>query len=246
MDNENQQHNQQQPTSPLQQSGQLITPNSVANNQPARSTFVPPNTSPDNTPNFNHPSDTHPVYATADQQSPALPTQQPVNNQPRKSKLPVLTGLIVLFLLLVAGGAYAYYLTQHKTVTTTKSYTGKLSNKDGSASGSITAPVTTTVNCGSENCFAIYFQNCNLATLTATSPIANVKYQIYGKKGTGCSMLFEYTSNPNSAWANQPMTCNFDNSKSLDDSVSLVINDLISKKNTYACTGPLVNILQNQ
>jgi hypothetical protein len=59
-------------------------------------------------------------------------------------------------------------------------------------------------------------------------------------------MLFEYTANPNSAWVNQPMTCDFDNTQSLDDSTSAVFNSLLAKQNTYDCTGPLVAILESQ
>ena len=157
-------------------------------------------------------------------------------------------GLVVLILILIVGGVYAYHLSQHKTVANAKVYTGKFNNKRGltSVRGSITSPVTTTVDCGSVSCFTPYFQKCVPATLTATSPISNVKYQIYGKKGNGCSMLFEYTSNPNPAWVNQPMTCNFDNNQSLNNSVSAVMNDLFSQKNAYSCTGPMVAILQSQ
>lgn len=174
-------------------------------------------------------------------------TQQPVQatTSSSKSKLPLLVGIILVILLLVGGGVhYALDSSRPKSVTTTQMVTGHGSSSDGSAS--VTTPVTTTVSCGSENCFAQYFKSCTPATLSATSDAGSVKYQIYGKKGSGCSMLFEYTSNPfNSAWANKPMTCNFDNSKTLDNSVSAVITDLSSHKNTYDCTGPLVAILQN-
>jgi hypothetical protein len=145
---------------------------------------------------------------------------------------------------LAVGGVYAYHSTRHKTVTSSKVVTNKASNSLGTAS--ITEPVTTTVNCGSDSCFATYFQKCSPATETADSPMANVKYQIYGKKNNGCNMQFEYLATPNPAWDNKSMICIFDNSQSLDNAVSAVITNLSNKKNDYSCAGPLVALLQNQ
>lgn len=167
------------------------------------------------------------------------------NNQLKPKKNRIISAVIIVVMLLGGLGAvYVLYIHKPKSVTFTKTYTGTSSNKTTKAT--VKAPVTSTVNCGSKNCFTTYFQKCSPATLTTTSPMANVKYHIYGKQGNGCSMLFEYTSNPNPAWTNKPMTCDFDNSQSLKNSVNAVINDLSSKKNTYDCTGPLVAILQSQ
>src|SRR5947208_5733021 len=115
MDNENQQHNQPQSSSPLQQLGHPITPDSSANNQPPQPTLVPPNVPTDNPSGFNQPSNTSSIYP-AGQPQPVLSIQQPATILPRKSKLPALISVILLVLLLVAVGAYAYHLTQHKTV----------------------------------------------------------------------------------------------------------------------------------
>ena len=103
---------------------------------------------------------------------------------------------------------------------------------------------TDIVKCGSQSCLNQKFAACNPATYSASSGstlLGSVKYQIYGKKGSSCSMLFEYTANPNSDWVNKPMTCDFDNSKSLDEAVSAAF----SSPSMYKCTGPLVSILKS-
>lgn len=190
-----------------------------------------------------------------EQQSPVSPSpgvvvsdHMPVNqgSKPNTKKGHKLVLLIVIAILVLGGlgSVYALYIHKPKTVTSTKVYTGSASN--GTTKASVTAPVTSTVNCGSDSCFNQKFTACSPATDTSTALGTTVKYQIYGPKGGGCSMLFEYTQVANPAWQNQPMTCNYDNKESLENSSQAVMNDLLSGKNTYSCSGPLVAILQSQ
>jgi len=102
-----------------------------------------------------------------------------------------------------------------------------------------------TVACTSSSCFDSHFANCTPATWSSTSAIGGVKYQTISKASSGCKMTFQYTANLNSSWDNKPMTCDFDNTKSLDNSVNAVVGNLASKHNSYHCSGPLVSILQN-
>lgn len=105
------------------------------------------------------------------------------------------------------------------------------------------------VKCGSESCINQKFASCSPAIYSAdsgTKLLGAVKYHIYGKKGSDCSMQFEWTQNPNPAWTNQPMTCVFNNKKALHDSFSDVLGNLLSGKNDNQCTGPLVSVLQAQ
>jgi len=152
--------------------------------------------------------------------SPTATSGGNISGKPLKSKKSkmILIGAVVIVVILIAGGAL-YALHSKKAVS---------------------------VACTTESCFDPHFSNCTLATLAANSAFADVKYQIYGKNGNRCSMLFEYTSNPNPAWANKEMTCDFNNSLSLDNSVEAVFNNLTSKQNAYNCTGPLVAVLQSQ
>jgi hypothetical protein len=239
----------QLPNPPTHTPGQVISPDPPnGGEQPAPAQSIPSSPQPPAPQPTPLPVDT----TQAAPFSPQPPVEQPAQNaspvpKSKKSRLPLLVALVILCLLLLVGGSI-YALHKHKTVTTTKIATGSGSEKlgSGSAKATVKAPVTTTVNCSSAGCFNQHFSACTPATLTATSSLGDTKYQIYGKKGTGCSMLFEYTANPNAAWVNQPMTCTFDNSQTLDNAVTVVFNNLFTQKNTYGCTGPLVVILQSQ
>ena len=145
--------------------------------------------------------------------------------------------ILVVILVLIASIGYIIY-SEH--------YNLKPSSNTSASSASKTKTNKSSTNCTSQTCFNPLFSKCTPSTFNYPSPLASVKYQIFGPKSSGCSMLFEYTSNPNPAWVNQPMTCNFNNKMSLENSIQNVINDLSSKSNTYSCTGPLVSILQSQ
>jgi hypothetical protein len=98
-----------------------------------------------------------------------------------------------------------------------------------------------TVVCGSESCLNQKFASCSPATYNSpvTEQVA-VKYHIYGKQGTGCNMQFEYTANPSKDWVNKPLTCDFDNSKSLGNAVLAAL----SNPAAYKCNGPLVSQIE--
>lgn len=160
-----------------------------------------------------------------------------INNRQNEKGFAIIEALLlVVILVLVASIGYIVY-SEH--------YNLKPNSNTSVSSVTKSKVSNSSTSCTSQSCFNPLFSKCTPSTLNYLSPLASVKYQIFGPKGTGCSMLFEYTSNPNPAWKNQPMTCNFNNKIPLDNSIQNVINDLISKSNTYSCTGPLVNLLQS-
>jgi hypothetical protein len=174
--------------------------------------------------------------------APSIVSSPQITVMKRKSKLPLIIGIAIVILLVVGGIGHAVLTSHnaHKTITFTESESGSGESSDG------TAKVTDTVNCGSKDCFDQDFASCTPATMTSSSDVGNVTYQIYGKQGTGCSVLFEYTANPyNPAWVDQPMTCDLDNTQNLAVAIGDVTTDLVNQKNSYSCTGPLVSILQN-
>jgi hypothetical protein len=143
-----------------------------------------------------------------------LPGQSmPPNKAPGRSKL-IKTALIAITAVLLIGciSAYAY---SHIN--------------------------STTVACGSETCLSQKFTSCSPATYRSpTTDQSSITYHIYGKKGSGCNMQFWYTANPNRDWVNKPLTCNFDNSKSLGKAVLAVLVSPTS----YKCSGPLVSVIE--
>lgn len=181
---------------------------------------------------------------------------QPVNNgQPAiiasdfqnsvsKSKKPklLIILLILFFVLIASGGVFAFHNNNPKD--SSSSTTSNSNNSRSTTPNQGSNSTGTIITCTTETCFAPKFASCSAATLNYDAGIAAVRYQILGTKASGCSMSFEYTSNPNSAWVNQPMTCTFNNKEPLDTSIQDVINIVISKSNKSDCTGPLVGILQ--
>jgi len=103
--------------------------------------------------------------------------------------------------------------------------------------------VTTTVDCGTADCFSKKFIACQPATLSADSGgLGAVSYKIIGPVSNGCSLTFKYTKNPNPDWVNKEMTSPFDNKVSLDDSVKKVFDGVFS--GSVICTGPLYSTLR--
>ena len=124
--------------------------------------------------------------------------------------------------------------TQHVSSTAT----------DSIGTVSIQTDVKTTVSCGSQDCFNKNFFSCTPASLKADSPgLGGVSYNILGPTTGGCKMTFEYTSNPNPTWVNQPMTCTFNNAIDFQTSIQNTFNAAI--KGRSDCTGPLAIILKD-
>jgi hypothetical protein len=125
--------------------------------------------------------------------------------------------------------------------TSTKHVTA--SGSDSVAKVAISTDVTTTVNCGSADCFDQHFSNCTPATMTANAGgIGSVSDKIIGPATGGCSVTFMYTKSPDPAWVKQPMTCTFDNTKDFQTSFDNTFSAVVQGQKTN-CTGPLVAIL---
>ncbi len=215
------------------------TPNNPPTNTPPQSEPPPPNISSPGVPQ--QPQVFSPGVQPVTTPGNMSTGQVQLDASPSSHKKQLFISLIIILLLLLAGGAAAFFVrhNNNKNVTSTKVETGTA--KTPGADVSITAPITKTENCGTEDCFSKKFTACSPATLDASSAFGvGVYYEIYGPKSSGCSMLFKYTQNPNPDWVNKDLTCTFDNKKSLRDAVSAAISSLT----TYSCTGPLVAILQ--
>jgi hypothetical protein len=144
--------------------------------------------------------------------------------------------ILVVAIVVIVGGGIGLYAAFHKT---TKPIVSTSTTKP-----SIKTTATVTSSCGSASCFATSFQKCTPATENSSSSVAKIKYKIIGPSGGGCGMSFEYTWSPVTAWVNQSMTCNFDNTQTLSNAVAMVFNSIAAGQNTYSCSGPLATQLQ--
>lgn len=181
----------------------------------------------------------------------ALMQLSTVRNAPKTEPLPLMKdkmyrfGVIMLVVVVVGGSLLGVGLAKTLNDSRDSSKQQETSSTSTQA-GKESQSNTESVACDSESCFAPKFASCAPATLEAAAPIGAVRYDIKGAQGDGCSMLFEYTDNPNPEWTGQSMTCVFDNKKALEDAVGEVFDDLLAKSNSYSCSGPLVAILQSQ
>jgi hypothetical protein len=106
-----------------------------------------------------------------------------------------------------------------------------------------------TAHCQSESCISQKFASCSLATYSqVTNPHDTLAYHIYGKQHRGCNMLLTITDSPDKALIDHSMRCDFDNSQSLDDALGAATNSIANplNKNTYACSGSLIRIVQSE
>jgi hypothetical protein len=178
--------------------------------------------------------------------------------------------IIIIAVLGIGGGAYVYKKSENKKlseetasqatssiVTTVEKNVSSgpttidktisivspnvVGNLDVKANINLQADVTTTVNCGEENCFNKKFANCEPATLTSDVGFASVHYEIISPANGGCKMKMKYPTNPNPEWINKEMTCTFDNKLSLEKSVESTFGGVI--EGNIICQGPLFNIL---
>jgi hypothetical protein len=126
--------------------------------------------------------------------------------------------------------------------TSTQRVTATSSNQV--VKSTISTDVTTTVSCGSADCFDQHFSNCTPATMTADAGgLGSVSDQINGPASGGCSVTFMYTQNINPAWVNQPLTCTLDNTMTFQTSFDNTFGAVADGQQTN-CTGPLVPILK--
>lgn len=97
--------------------------------------------------------------------------------------------------------------------------------------------------CGDKTCFEQKFSACSPAAFTDTSSQeGNIYMEIYGKNDLGCKMLLRYTTGDPS-WVNKNLTCNFDNSKSYQDSIGTKIQSVLTGKDN-SCEGPFLQVLK--
>lgn len=166
--------------------------------------------------------------------------------KPDQTGFAVVAVLIVIIVLgVISYGGYRVY-RNHQDSTKSK----QAAQATGQSSASSAAKP---VACGTDQtCFEKKFRSCEPATLSAvlsdsgssSDPNAVVtSYQIYGPKTDGCNMTLRYTKNPNPAWVNKDLTCNWDNKIAFADSIQKTFA-AVSDKQQAVCTGSLVAILQ--
>jgi len=90
-----------------------------------------------------------------------------------------------------------------------------------------------------EKCFNDKFITCQPASVTSSvdlSPLSGLTtyyYEIIGSKNNLCEVKSKFIKNPNSAWVNKEMICQYDNSKSFE----LAVGDMSS------CKGELYDLM---
>jgi hypothetical protein len=225
---------------PQRQTGKLVTPKSDNPDDPV---VNPDSVKPDKPVDPIKPLIDPELEKQTDQPEPAEPTRATVIKMSRPMVTQSFTKSLLIFVVVVVvivGGGLGLYATFHNTTKST------VSSHTGTSTTAVKSSGTVTNSCGSKTCFATDFQKCTPATENSSSSIAKIKYSIIGPSGSGCGMTFEYTYSPVTAWVNQSMTCNFDNTQPLSNAVALVFNSFAAKQNTYDCTGSLATLLQTQ
>jgi hypothetical protein len=153
--------------------------------------------------------------------------QNKFRNPNSKSKIPFVISIILNTLILIA----IFFLFYN--------------NKN--ISGVSSSLKVTSCN-SSQICFQKHFSSCTPAIMVYSIFNLSVKYEVFGKKLSGCSVLFEYTKitnkGVNKTWVNKPMTCNFNSNQSfIKANMAAVVSLTVKKTNPYQCKGPLVKIL---
>lgn len=98
--------------------------------------------------------------------------------------------------------------------------------------------------CKDKACFEQKFSACERAAFTDTSNSeGDIYMEIFGKNDVGCKMLLRYTTG-NPDWLNKNLTCNFDNSKSYEESIGAKVQSILGGKDD-SCEGPFLQVLKN-
>lgn len=191
----------------------------------------PPNSAP-----INGNSQTPSPGATVSSFVPEQPSQV-FSSQPKKSKLPLIVGAVILVLLIVASGIYA--LGSHKKPS---------KNATSSATkivdcGKITVTDATFNTSPYKGCFDQHFINCTQAQITVDIEASFGKgtinqYQIQSKQSSSCLVQWQYVALPsNATWQGKTVTCAYDSSKEF-------LAALSAKTDFTGCTGPLLSVMK--
>ena len=106
--------------------------------------------------------------------------------------------------------------------------------------------VSDTASCTTAACFDPLFKTCTVGeTLVMDMPSLNIghSYEIVSLETDGCKILNKFTMNEDENLVGPTMECLLDNSLSFEEARDMVINDIISEKNT--CEGELYNTMIN-
>ncbi|NQT50366.1 hypothetical protein HQ571_06760 [Candidatus Kuenenbacteria bacterium] len=101
-------------------------------------------------------------------------------------------------------------------------------------------------NCGSFDCFEAEFTNCKVGSkiVISAKPLAVMGYEIIGPENNKCKMQTIMIESMNPSWANQAMTCEYDNSLSFAQAGAAVTAGF-AQNNTGNCTGNLYGLLMH-
>lgn len=172
----------------------------------------------------------------------------------QKGFAPVL--LLIIAVFAVSAGGYVVYKNKTETVkkdmvvssdsadiqTTTEVMQG--SSESENIKVNISAPVTTTVNCGSKECFSSHFASCTAnSTINSDAGFAAFFAKIIGPATGGCKVTMKYTSNPNPDWVNKEMTCVMNNKIEIEASIQETFSGIMD--GSITCEGPLYELLKS-
>ncbi|MES2622806.1 MAG: hypothetical protein V4576_00175 [Patescibacteria group bacterium] len=129
-------------------------------------------------------------------------------------------GIIILILIVLASiGGFMYYKSNSSTATN--------------------APA-----CEDRACFDANFKTCTPSVFAVEAGGAGVQYEILSSGTEGCNMKFTYTKINMPGWENKPMTCDFSNKTTLENSVAKTLSGI--SDGSVVCSGPLYDIIKGE
>jgi len=172
------------------------------------------------------------------QQPTNLPTPSGAGFSPSPLRMLVLVGAILLNILILGGGVYAY-----------SKYGSSLSSKTGKSS---TKSKKGVIDCGKNNpgdeastknvleCMEPMFKDCKPAKAVASidmsmlgAGIIEYGYEIQGPDGNMCKMAVKLISGPDTKNNGKEMICSYDNTKSFEET------SMTAMKEENKCSGSL-------
>lgn len=99
--------------------------------------------------------------------------------------------------------------------------------------------------CDDQACFTRHFSDCEAATYTTEKQAAaQAEYRIMGSSDAGCRVQFQYTTNPNPAWVDKPLTMTLDPGQPYEPQMKKALESCLmeDKPGPHDCSGPLRGI----
>ena len=163
--------------------------------------------------------------------------------------------MMCISLLIISGCSQNQVTVEHRPAETGHvetehvDTTQEIKTAEGDVIGeiSIEADVEQVLDCPEQGCFEEKFAACEPATVTIKLMDTLIyHYEIDGPAEGMCSVTSKFLANFNPEWVGKPMTCNYDHSKSFEDSTKEVIESFNTEQHLGDCEGELYLLMTGQ